>query len=96
VKKHFVLASFDINCSWAEIPPVYRVYVNDELFTEREWRWHDHYLTETLQILATTGLYKIVVEPINNKNFQMNTSNYKIEVGPARWNNNELEILDES
>jgi hypothetical protein len=54
MKNQFVLASFDINCTWKKIAPVYRILVNNELFAERQWRWRDHYLTEVLQICHKT------------------------------------------
>lgn len=97
MKKHFVLVSFDIECVWNEITPVYQVFVNDELFSEREWRWHDHYLTEILQILAVAGTYQITVQPAGNKNFTLAVKNHRVEVGPARWTeDHQLIILDES
>ena len=33
----FVKAMFDIDCEWSDTQPAYRVFVNDELFTERTW-----------------------------------------------------------
>ena len=53
----FVRAVFDIDCDWEGLPPVYRVFVNDELFTERTWIWSDQHLQETLQIQAAPGKY---------------------------------------
>ena len=51
----FVKAVFDIDCEWSGTQPVYRVFVNNELFTERTWLWQDAYLEEIIQIQAQPG-----------------------------------------
>ena len=93
----FVKAIFDIDCDWEGLPPVYRVYVNEELFTEREWVWTDHYVTETLQIEAPAGKYKITLVPVKPCLAKFNTKNHKIGHGSAVWLDPEtLEIKDAS
>lgn len=82
---HFIRAVFDLDCDWEGLPPVYRIYVNDELFAEREWRWIDHYLEEILQIQAPSGKYFVKVEPIGPQISKFKSSNHRIEHGPARW-----------
>ena len=69
MKTVFVKAVFDINCKIFNhakknsITPVYRVFVNDELFTERTWAWKDDfYLREEIQINADPGEYNIRYE----------------------------------
>ena len=48
------------------IDPKYRIYVNNELFTERTWIFNDdQYLEEMLQIDAPTGKYLIKFELVN-------------------------------
>jgi hypothetical protein len=53
--KKFVRVVADVDCEWEGWNPVYRVYVNDELFAERTWRWTDCYLEENLQIRSEPG-----------------------------------------
>jgi hypothetical protein len=97
MKNQFVLASFDINCTWKKIAPVYRILVNNELFAERQWRWRDHYLTEVLQISAVPGTYSVEIKPVGDIVLDIKTTNHRIEVGPARWISSEqLEIQDAS
>jgi len=62
MSKKFVRVLCDVHCDWEGLPPVYRVYVNDELFTERTWIWQDEYLEEDLQIEADPGEYNIRYE----------------------------------
>lgn len=97
MKTQFVKASFDLNCDWEGLPPVYRIYVNDELFTEREWAWTDHYLTEMLQIEAPAGSYTVRVEPVGPCIAKFVVTNNQIGHGPAVWHSEStLEIQDAS
>ena len=81
----FVKAVFDLDCDWEGLPPVYRVYVNDELFSERTWRWTDQYLEEMLQILAPPGRYHVRVESVGPNLAQFRSSNHRVAYGPGQW-----------
>ena len=110
VNKQFVKVLMDIHCEWTGNAPSYRVFVNDELFTERTFIWRDQYLTEMLQISAEPGVYQIRVEPLpcfkkfavhNSKiefsSSQFDVTNYQIDYGPAQWiSDGILEIKNES
>lgn len=94
----FVKAWFDLDCEWMGLPPIYRVYVNDELFAERTWIWTEHYLSEMLQIQAPPGHYEVRVESVGPNLARFVTGNHRIEYGPARWTKkgHVLEISNES
>jgi hypothetical protein len=93
----FVKAVFDLDCEWEGLPPIYRVYVNDELFSERTWLWNDHYLTERLDIQALPGVYSIRLESVGPNLSRFSVSNRRVAYGPGRWiNDNTLEISHES
>lgn len=94
----FVKAWFDLDCEWEGLPPIYRVYVNGELFAERTWIWTEHYLSEMLQIQAPPGRYEVRVEPVGPNLARFITSNHTVEDGPADWTKkgHVLEIRDES
>lgn len=81
--RKFVKLLLDIHCNWEEKPPVYRIYVNDELFSERTFYWKDSYLQEILQIEAEPGIYLVRLEPVGQGNFSV--KNRQVELGPARW-----------
>ena len=81
----FVKALFDIDCDWEGLSPVYRIFVNDELFAERTWVWTDHYLTEMLQISAPPGDYRVTVEAVGPQLAQFRVTNHRVEHGPAEW-----------
>ena len=82
---HFVKAVFDLDCRWEGLAPVYRIYVNDQLFAERTFDWTDCYLTEILQIQAPPGLLKIRLEKVGPALAKFWMNNHRIEHGPGRW-----------
>ena len=55
MSKRLVQITADIHCTWEGLNPSYRLYVNDELFTERTWIWDQFYLEETVSIEAEPG-----------------------------------------
>jgi hypothetical protein len=61
--RQYVRVVCNVACKWEGLPPIYRVYVNNELFTERTWIWQDDlYLREEIQIEAEPGDYNIRYE----------------------------------
>jgi len=74
----------DVYCKWDSNDTRYRLYINDELFTERSWIWNgkDYYLEEIITIEAPPGHYKIkyeLLEPTGSKlkikNMQVTSKN---------------------
>jgi hypothetical protein len=95
--KKFVRVLADVYCDWEGLNPIYRVYVNDELFAERTWRWTDAYLEEMLQIEATPGKYNLRWELVPPHLAQLQVRNVRVDYGPGNIKNNTLlRILDES
>jgi len=79
--KHFVKIAFDLFCDKGHNPR-YRLYVNDELFTERNYIWRGTlYLRENLQISAPPGEYTIRLEKVDPARLRMR--NTAVEYGPA-------------
>ncbi len=80
----FVKILFDLHCNWEGIPPDYRVYLNDELFTERTYRFEDPvYLTEILQVQAKPGTYRFKLEKVGPQISKFSISNTRVEYGPG-------------
>lgn len=94
--KKFVRVLADVDCEWEGWNPVYRVYVNDELFAERTWRWTDAYLEENLQISAEPGTYDLRWELVAPHLANLKVQRLRVEHGPARIIDGKLRILDES
>ena len=84
MEKKFVKLLFDLHCDWEGIPPDYRVYVNDEMFCERTYRWEEpEYLTEILQIEAVPGKYRFKLEKMGPQISKFSITNTRIEYGPG-------------
>ena len=62
----FVKLNVDLKCQWEGLPPDYRIYVDDEMFTERTYRWEEpFYLNEILQVEAEPDrVYWVRLEPV--------------------------------
>jgi len=81
----FIKILFDLYCEWEGMAPNYRVYVNDELFCERTYKWKDSiYLTEILQVEAEPGIYQIRLEKIGPQISNFTIKNYKVKYGPGK------------
>ena len=81
--KKFVRVLCDVHCEWEGLAPIYRVYVNDELFTERTWIWNDVYLEEMLQIDAEPGKYHIRHELVPPHLATLTVENMRVDYGPG-------------
>ena len=90
--KEFVRILCDVHCEWEGLPPIYRVFVNDELFAERTWIWTDCYLEELLQIEAEPGTYHIHYETVQPCLATLNVSNIRVDHGKATVNGSDLRI----
>jgi hypothetical protein len=97
MQPQFVTVEFDILSDWVNDPPVYRIFVGGELFTERTFIWRDEYVTELLQISAPPGQYRIKIKGLDTNTAKIRVSNRRVSSGPARWiDDKTLEITDES
>ena len=94
MQTRFVKVLCDVHCQWDKtLSPRYRVFVNDELFTERTWIWENAYLQEMLQIEAPPGVYNIRFELLDDSNTaRINVRNTRVTLGPATINGLKLEI----
>ena len=69
--------------------PRYRLYVNDELFSERCYRFEsDMYLTEQLFVTKKAGTYRIRIESISDFTYKLR--NLRCKYGTAQVINDEV------
>jgi hypothetical protein len=61
----------DVHAHWSDNPPVYRLYVNDEMLTERTFGWapHQFYIRENLSCNLNTGVHRLRLDQINNSGY---------------------------
>lgn len=96
MSKSYVRVLCDVYCDWEGLPPIYRVYVNDELFAERTWTWTDYYLEEMLQLEAEPGKYAVRYELVPPHLAELTVKNMRVDEGPANIKGNYVRIVDES
>lgn len=83
MKKRFVKVQCEVYCQgWTE-PPVYRAFVNDELFAERTWIWRDQHLEEIFQIKCKPGMYRIRYELLPGTQASIQQLNWQVLDGTA-------------
>jgi hypothetical protein len=92
--KKFIRVLCDVDCEWESFQPIYRVYVDNELFAERTWRWTDHYLQEALQIEAEPGEYHLRFELVKPHLAILTVKNMRVDHGPATVKDNVLRITE--
>jgi hypothetical protein len=79
----FVQVSADVTCEWEGLNPIYRLYVNDELFAERTWRWTNSYLEEIVPIFAMPGEYTLRWELVPPHLAELRVKNLRVDQGDA-------------
>ena len=94
--KQFVRVLADVDCEWEGLAPTYRLYLNDELFAERTWRWTDCYLEEMIQVEAEPGEYTKCFELVPPHLAQLQVTNVRVDYGPGTVENDILRIRNET
>jgi hypothetical protein len=84
----------DVHCKWDGNDTRYRLYVNDELFTERSWIWgnKEYYLEELIPIEAPAGLYEIKYELVQPTQSKLVIKNMQVIKGNARLHKNQTTL----
>ena len=88
MSKKFVRILSNIDCDWEGLSPTYRLYVNDELFAERTWRWTDSAIQEALQVEAEPGEYTIRYELVPPHLAAIKVGALEVDIGPAAITDN--------
>lgn len=98
MKTQFVIVVADVHCKpTGATKPVYRCYVEDELFAERTWIWDNVYLEEAFQIEAPPGQYKIGYELTDPTAAEIKIKNLRVTTGSAIVHKHGiLEVIDEN
>lgn len=57
----------DVWCKWHDTPPVYRIYVDEELLTERDFVWETtrHYIREHIEVYLDPGWHELKIVNCN-------------------------------
>lgn len=99
MNRQSVVICADVSVDWQGDPPNYRVYVGDEMFTERTWIWQEQYLEEMLVVNAPPGKYNLRWELVPPAQGKIEVTNIRIEHGSDHAyikKDSQLRITDES
>ena len=69
----------DVHAHWSDEPPVYRLFVNDEMFTERTFGWASYqwYITEHICCDLDTGVHTLRLENLGTES-RFELDNFRI------------------
>ena len=75
-----VHVTFELWCEWSNSPPVYRIYINDELLTERDYFFDNKevYLEEHAPLLTSAGAHYLKIVNLTPKDGDFVIKNFKI------------------
>lgn len=89
----YAIVALEVYCNWTDQPPRYRVYVNDELFSERTFIWDNSYfLDEHLTIQGPPGTYNIRCENVDPEHGEFKFKNMRIIEGSGNMHKSRLEL----
>jgi hypothetical protein len=98
MNRQSVVVCADVTVTWQGAPPNYRVYVGNEMFTERTWIWQEQYLEEMLVVNAPPGKYNLRWELVPPSQGKIEVTNIRIEHGSDHAyikKDSQLRITDE-
>jgi hypothetical protein len=74
----------DVYAHWGERPPRYRIYMDKDLLTEREFIWNgaDTYIKEHIIVNLEPGAHALKIEHINNAG-TLQTKNVTVNGSPS-------------
>ena len=87
--------TFDLYCQYTGDFPVYRIYVDGRLMTERNYRWNNkhHYITERIPLKTVAGPHYLVVENLNKDTAEYEIRNFKINDEPAVYRQHDCRFV---
>ena len=70
----------DVYASWGDIPPRYRVYVDKDLLTERDFVWpaHEIFIKENIEVMLPAGDHSLYIEQVGS-NGRIFTKNITVD-----------------
>ena len=71
----------DILCDWQTEPEAYRLYIDDDLYTERTYIWRNphQWVREILVAELAPGKHTIKIQPVNSEFQGFKLSNFAID-----------------
>jgi hypothetical protein len=82
-----VLLTFDLMCSWCDKPPVYRLYLDGQLMTERTYTWDNTttHIKEHVPAMLAPGLHYLSIENLTPQTSAFTINNFEINRKPYHY-----------
>ena len=76
-----VSISVDLYCKWEITPPIYRLYVDDTLLTERTYIWNceEQFVREHVIVNLEHGTHTLKIESVNSEFAVFMKRNFSID-----------------
>lgn len=90
--------AIDVKCRWDTYAPSYRIYIDDELLTERSYIWHNSeaYIRENILVNLAPGEHTLILEKCGEKWVwgEFSLENFTIDGSRAILLNNHFTIAE--
>jgi len=88
-----VSITVDVFAQYTDIQPVYRIYVDDDLMTERTYIWDnkEQYVRENIIVFLDSGLHTFKIEKVS-KTASFFCKNFKVDKVPTSLVNNQFTV----
>lgn len=79
------IITVDVYASWGDNPPRYRVYVDNDLLTERDFTWPGSqvYIKEHIEVNLSVGVHTVRIEQVGT-NGKIDPRNITLNGAPSR------------
>lgn len=87
--------SAEIYCNWDQQAPVYRVYVDQDLLTERTYKWvnPEQFVCERIVVNLESGMHELRIQAVDSADQdKFSVKNVHINHQPAPYVNNQIII----
>lgn len=96
MKSRQVELAIDILCKWGPYSPSYRIYVDDNLLTERTYVWNNEeaYVREHIVVDVTPGEHSLTLEKCGERWIfgEFSMANLTVDDRPAELVNNKFQV----
>lgn len=81
-----VVIEFDLYCDWQENYPIYRIYADDDLLTERTYIWDNEreFVRERIVVCVDIGSHQCRIEKVGTTDATFIVNNININDEPVK------------
>lgn len=90
-----VILTFDLYCDFQGVFPAYRIFVDQRLMTERNYRWDNKYfyITERVPLKTVPGPHYLVIENLDKDNAEFKIDNFRVNGKPSVYREHDCRFV---